>query len=155
MPKIDPDTAPRSVGSRYPAPHDAPCRERETVRLGTAAGLTQFGVNLTILKPGAWASQRHWHSHEDEFVYVMSGELVLVEDEGETILRAGDYAAWRAGVPNGHHLVNRSDAEARFLVVGTRSEEDASTYPDIDMKGSPGRYSAGGRGFLHRDGTPY
>ena len=80
MPKIDIANAPRFKGANYPPPFDLPCRERECIRLGNAAGLTQFGVNIMTLKPGVWASQRHWHAHEDEFVYVITGELVLIED---------------------------------------------------------------------------
>ena len=157
MPKIALDQAPRAKGSRYPKPFNEPCMERELTRLGEAGGLTQFGVNLTILKPGVWASQRHWHEKEDEFVYVLSGELVLIEDEGETILRAGDCAAWKAGVHNGHHLINRSKSDASFLVVGSRVDGDWGEYPDIDLKFNPERYSGKrtGPAFSHKDGTPY
>src|SRR5690606_30999537 len=108
MPKIDLEAAPKFEGSSYPPPFDEPCKGRTGVRLGAAAGLTQFGANVITLEPGAWSSQRHWHEKEDELVYVLSGEVVLVEDEGETVLRAGECAAWKAGVRNGHHLVNRS-----------------------------------------------
>ena len=157
MPKIDFAQAPRFKGATYPPPYDQPCKEREGVRLGVAAGLTQFGVNIMTLKPGVWASQRHWHANEDEFVYVISGELVLVEDDGETTLRAGDCAAWKAGVRNGHHLVNRSSADASFLVVGSRNDDDWGEYPDIDLRFNPDRYSGKrkGPGFARRDGTPY
>jgi len=133
MPKIDIENAAVRIGTSYPAPHDAPCRERERRRLGDAAGLTQFGVNLLRLAPGVWSSQRHWHSAEDEFAWVLQGEVVLVEDEGETILRAGDCAGWKAGAPNGHCLQNRSAADAVVLEVGTRLETDRCTYPDIGM----------------------
>ena len=98
-----------------------PARERVRQRLGDAGGLTDFGVNLMHLPPGNWSSQRHWHSHEDEFVYVLEGELTLVEDGGETVLRAGDCAAFPKGTGNGHHLINRSDAMAVYLEVGTRA----------------------------------
>lgn len=156
MPKVDLETAPVFKGSSYPKPFDRPCLEREGVRAGQAAGLTQFGVNIVTLPPGAWASQRHWHEKEDEFVYVIGGELVLVEDEGETILRAGDCAGWRAGVRNGHHLINRSARAARFLVIGTRIDEDWGEYSDIDMRFNPDRYSGKrtGPGFSRKDGTP-
>lgn len=154
MPKIDINQVTVSHGSGYPAPFAAPCRERHTARLALAAGLTQFGANLVTLKPGAWSSQRHWHAHEDEFVFVVSGELVLVEDEGEVVLRQGDSAAWRAGVRNGHHLQNRSNQDAVFLAVGSRSDADWGEYPDIDLRFEPGRYSGGG-GYRHKDGTPY
>ena len=155
MPKIDLASAPTFEGSSYPPPFDEPCRGRSGARLGAAAGLTQFGVNLMKLAPGAWASQRHWHQHEDEFVYVLEGELVLVEDAGETVLRPGDSAGWPAGVPDGHHLQNRSQADATFLVVGTRNDEDHGEYSDIDMVFGPGRYTRGkGGGYRRRDGMP-
>jgi uncharacterized cupin superfamily protein len=119
-------------------------------RLGDAGGLTQFGVNLLHLSPGAWSSQRHWHSAEDEFVYLISGEVTLVTDEGEEVLRAGDCAAFPKGEPNGHHLINKSQAVAVCLEVGTRSQDDFCRYPDIDMQidSKVGHYT-------HRDGTPY
>jgi len=157
MPKIDTVNAPTFKGSSYPKPFDEPCEKRAGVRLGVAAGLTQFGVNIVTLPPGAWASQRHWHSHEDEFAYVVSGELVLIEDEGETILKPGDCVGWKAGVRNGHHLVNRSSRDAVFLVVGSRSDEDWGEYPDIDLRFNPDRYSGKrtGPGFSHKAGRPY
>lgn len=156
MPKIDQDKIVRRSGSSYPSPHDQPCQARQVQALGNAVGLTQFGVNIVTLPPDAWASQRHWHTHEDEFVYVLDGELVLVEDAGETILRAGESAGWPAGVKDGHHLINRSGAVARFLVVGSRNDDDHGEYSDIDMKFVRGRYSGDKRGvFFHKDGTPY
>ena len=149
MPKIDIDAAPTRFGSAYPPPFDEPCRERKRWKLGDVAGLTQFGVNLMRLAPGVWTSQRHWHTHEDEFVFVVSGEVVLVEDDAETVLRAGDCAGFRAGVPNGHKLENRSAVEAVLLEVGTRTPNgDSGDYPDIDMVFRP-------EGYFHRDGTPY
>ena len=154
MPKIDLDSAPERTGSRYPSPFDEPCRARHNLQLGTAAGLTQFGVNLTTLPPGAWSSQRHFHTHEDELVYVLEGELVLVEDGGEQVLGPGDCAGFKAGVRNGHHLVNRSDRVARMLTIGSRNDEDSGEYPDIDMAFLPGRYSGKG-GFTKKDGTRY
>lgn len=154
MPKIDVQRAPEASGSRYPAPYDEPCRERRWRRLGEAASLTQFGVNLLTLKPGAWSSQRHWHAREDEFVYVISGEAVLADDSGETPLRAGDCAGFRAGDRNGHHFINRSTTEAVLLVVGTRDDEDHGEYPDIDLQFLPGRYSGSVR-YAHKDGRPY
>jgi uncharacterized cupin superfamily protein len=154
MPKIDTATAPQGSGTRYPAPFDEPCKRRAWLRLGDAAGLTQFGVNLLRLAPGVWSSQRHWHSHEDEFVYVVSGEVVLVTDAGEEVLRAGDSAGFVAGKRDGHCLQNRSDREASLLVVGTRSDEDYGEYSDIDMKFGAERYAAKGN-YLHKDGTPY
>lgn len=154
MPKIDLATAPTGQGSRYPAPHDVPCRDRRWIKLGDAVGLTQFGVNLVVLPPGVWSSQRHWHSHEDELVYVVEGELVMVTDAGEETLRAGDSAGWPAGVQDGHHLQNRTDAVARFLVVGGRDDRDHGEYSDLDLAFASGRYRGGG-GYRHKDGTPY
>jgi uncharacterized cupin superfamily protein len=151
MKKIDLDTAPKGSGTRYPAPHDEPCKGREWVRLGDAAGLTQFGVNLLRLKPGVWSSQRHWHEKEDEFIHVLEGELVLVTDSGEEILRAGDSAGFKAGVPDGHTLQNRSDKDALVLVIGARDDADCGQYSDIDMQFLPGRYSGGG-GYARKNG---
>ena len=151
MPKIDIDSAPVRRGTGYPPPFDAPCRERTRWRLGDAAGLSQFGVNLLRLAPGTWSSQRHWHTAEDEFVWVLEGEVVLIDDDGETTLRPGDCAGFRAGEPNGHHLVNRSDADAVLLEVGSRRpNEDGADYPDIDLM-----IPAGTRDFHHKDGRPY
>ena len=149
MGKINLDTAPKGQGTRYPPPHDAPCKNRKWVRLGDAGGLTQFGVNLVTLEPGVWSSQRHWHEKEDEFVYVLDGELVLVTDAGEEIMRGGDCAAFKAGVRDGHCLQNRSSQPARFLVVGSRDEADWGEYPDIDMKFLPGR-----GGYTRKNGEP-
>jgi uncharacterized cupin superfamily protein len=150
MPKIDIAAAPTRFGSAYPPPFDAPCQDRRRWKLGDAAGLTQFGVNLMRLPPGSWTSQRHWHTAEDEFVWVVEGEVVLVTDEGEQVLRPGDCAGFAAGVPNGHHIQNRSDAEAVLLEVGSRRPDaDACDYPDLDMiVGADDVYR-------HRDGTPY
>jgi len=153
MGKIDLAAAPTGQGSRYPKPHDAPCRERRWLRLGDAVGLTQFGVNIVTLAPGVWSSQRHWHEHEDEFVYVLEGELVLVTDAGEELMHAGDAAAFKAGVRDGHCLQNRSSADARFVVVGGRDDRDWGEYSDIDMKFHPGRYSGGG-GYTKKNGEP-
>ena len=152
--KIDLAKAPTGEGTRYPAEHAGPCLTRRWVKLGDAAGLTQFGVNLVTLPPGAWASQRHWHSHEDEFVYVLDGELVLVTDAGEETLGPGDCAGFPAGVPDGHHLQNRSSAPARFLVVGSRDDRDVGEYSDIDMRALAGRYTGGG-GFRRKDGSSF
>jgi uncharacterized cupin superfamily protein len=139
------------TGSGYPLPFDAPCAARRRQRLGDAAGLTDFGVNLMRLPPGAWSSQRHWHSSEDEFVYVLEGEVVLVTDAGEEILRAGECAGFKAGVKDGHHLQNRSPREAVVLEIGSRKvAEDEGEYPDIDL-----RFLKGDAGYAHMDGTPY
>jgi len=150
MPKLDLSTIPERVGAGYPAPFDADCAGRIRQRLANAGGLTDFGVNLMRLPPGKWSSQRHWHSHEDEFVWVLEGELVLVEDDGETTLRAGDCAAFPKNTGNGHHLVNRSATTAVYLEVGSRSPADVATCSDIDMKSA----NADGR-FVRKDGTPY
>ncbi|WP_417485160.1 cupin domain-containing protein [Maricaulis salignorans] len=140
----------------YPAPINEPCKGRHVRRLGEVAGLSQFGVNQVRLEPGAWSSQRHWHTHEDEFVQILSGEAVLVMDGGETVMRPGDCAGFRAGVEDGHHLVNRSDSDCVFLAIGTRIDADGCDYPDIDMKALPERYDRPGSGiFVHKDGTPY
>jgi uncharacterized cupin superfamily protein len=158
MPKIDVDKAPAFAGSSYPKPFDEPCKGRRGLRLGVAAGLTQCGVNLVTLPPGAWSSQRHWHEKEDEFVYILSGELVLIEEEGGVLLKAGDCAGWKAGVRNGHHLVNRSASDATFLVVGTRDDADWGEYPDIDLRFNPAPYqrnAAASSAYSHKDGTPY
>jgi uncharacterized cupin superfamily protein len=150
MAKIDRAAALVTRGSDYPAPYDIPCRERIRSALGDVAGLTQFGVNLLRLPPGAWSSQRHWHSAEDEFVWVLEGEVVLVTEGREETLGPGDCAGFKAGDPNGHHLQNRSAAPALILEVGTRrTEEDVAEYPDIDL-----RYSTA-EGDMHKDGTPY
>ena len=150
MPKIDIDAAPTRFGSAYPPPFDEPCRERKRWKLGDVAGLTQFGVNLMRLAPGVWTSQRHWHTHEDEFVFVVSGEVMLVEDEGETVLRAGDCAGFKAGVKKGHHIQNRSAAEAVLLEIGSRLPGvDGAEYPDLDMIVTADDV------YRHRDGTPY
>lgn len=150
MKRIDMSAAPCRVGSDYPSPFDAPCRNRIRFALGDAAGLTQFGVNLQRLAPGGWSSQRHWHTAEDEFVWVLQGEVVLVTDGGEEVLRAGDCAGFKAGVEDGHHLQNRSTSEALILEIGSRRpDDDVAEYPDIDL-----RWSAAA-GETHKDGRPY
>src|SRR3954469_9051305 len=152
MPKIDIATVPVRKGCGYPPPYDAPCAARTRRRLGEAGGLRDFGINLLTLPPGAWSSQRHWHSHEDEFVYVLEGEVVLMTEAGEEVLRRGDAAGFKAGDPNGHSLQNRSGAPAVLLEVGSRSEDDRCDYPGLDMlTGKPGS----GARFVHRDETPY
>lgn len=150
MPKIDIATVPQRKGTPYPPQFNAPCAERMRQRLGDAGGLQDFGINLMHLPPGNWSSQRHWHSHEDEFVYVLEGELTLVEDEGETLLRAGDCAAFAKNSGNGHHLINKSGTTAVYLEIGSRRMADVTTCSDIDMMST----NADGR-FTHKDGTPY
>lgn len=149
MPKLDLADVPKIKGSGYPKPFDAPCADRIRQRLGDAGGLTDFGVNLMVLPPGNWSSQRHWHSHEDEFVYVLEGELVLIEDEGETALCAGDCAVFPKGTGNGHHMINRSSRVAVYLEVGSRAYPDLTTCSDVDMMSA----NADGR-FVHKDGSP-
>jgi uncharacterized cupin superfamily protein len=150
MPRIDIAAVPQREGAAYPSPFDQPCAGRLRQRLGNAAGLTDFGVNLTRLPPGAWSSQRHFHSHEDEFVIVLEGELTLIEDGAQTILRAGNCAAFPKASANGHHLINRSLADATYLEIGARHPADITTCADIDMMST----NADGR-FTHKDGTPY
>jgi uncharacterized cupin superfamily protein len=152
MPKrIDPNDLPAQLGTFYPPPYDQPCRARERRKLGDAAGLSQFGVNLLRLKPGVWSSQRHWHTEQDEFVYIVSGEVVLVTDAGEEVLKTGDCAGFKAGDKDGHHLQNRGTADAVLLEIGTRTPTDSGEYSDIDMAfqvGGPAMYTS-------KDGTPY
>ncbi|HEX8741438.1 MAG TPA: cupin domain-containing protein [Casimicrobiaceae bacterium] len=150
MPRLDLASIAVHMGSGYPAPFDQPVAGRERRRLGDAGGLTQFGVNLLRLPPGAWSSQRHWHSAEDEFVYVLSGELTLVTDAGAETLRPGDCIAFPKGRTDGHHLVNRGDVDATCLEVGSRVADDFTTYPDIDLLFDPAVDA-----YTHRDGTPY
>ncbi|SRR5216683_1292163 len=152
MPKIDIDTVPIDTYSGYPDPYRQAVIGRERKRLGNAAGLDQFGVNLSRLKPGAASSQRHWHAHEDEFIYVLEGELVLVENESETVLRPGDAAGWKAGVANGHCLINRTARDAVYFEIGTRAPRERAEYPDIDMVAMRDGKS---QRYLHKSGAPY
>lgn len=151
MPKIDPDAVPVKSGSIYPAPYAAQMAGRSSLRLGQAGGLTQFGVNLVILAPGARSSLRHWHLNEDEFVMVLEGQLILHDDSGETPMAPGDCAAFPAGDANGHCLINRSGSEARFLVVGSKAPLEIATYSDVDMKA---KLEGGSALFTRRDGSP-
>jgi uncharacterized cupin superfamily protein len=150
MPKIDMKSVFERRGSAYPAPFDQIAKDRVRRRLGDAGGITQFGVNLLELPAGAGSSQRHWHSAEDEFVYVVSGEVTLVTNKGEEILRAGDCAAFPKGVADGHQLINKSASRAVCLEIGTRTGEDVCTYSDIDMM-----IDSRIGGYTHKDGTPY
>lgn len=141
------------VGTLYPSPYDRPCRSRERRRLGDAALLTQFGINLLRLPPGAWSSQRHWHTQTDEFIYVLSGEVVLLSDAGqEEVLRSGDAAGFKANDPDGHCVQNRTGRDALLLEIGTRATDDVIHYPDIDMISPSGGKPAP---YTHRDGAPY
>ena len=152
MPRIDIGKLASRTSTAYPDQFKPAVAGREKTALGNAAGLTQFGVNLTRLKPGAASALRHWHENEDEFVYVLEGELVLVEDEGETILKAGGCAGFKANVANGHQLVNRTNRDALILEVGTRAPRERAHYPDVDLL-----YEVDGKNIriLHKDGTPY
>jgi len=152
MPKLDLTKAPVKTGSIYPAPYAEQMAGRSSIRLGDLAGLTQFGVNIVTLEPGAVASLRHWHLNEDEFGLVLEGELILVEDAGETVMHPGDCAAWKAGVANGHRFVNRSDKVGRFLIVGTKAPAEVATYSDVDMQ----IHIAGGKArFTYQDGSDW
>jgi len=152
VPKIDIAAIPVRERTGYPPAYADAVKGRLFQALGDAAGLTQFGVNLVRLRPGAASSQRHWHENEDEFLIVLEGELVLVEDEGETILRAGDTAGFKAGVPNGHHLLNRTERDGVFLVVGSRAPAERAHSPDVDLLCE----ATGGRGrYTNRAGEPF
>ncbi|TCR61452.1 cupin domain-containing protein [Bosea sp. BK604] len=152
MPKLDIDAIPLRTGSYYPAEFVPPVQGRSSRSLGDAGGLTQFGVRICYLDPGAWSSQRHWHEQEDEFVMALTGDLVLIDNAGEQPLRPGECAAFKAGDGNGHKIVNRSSAPGSFLVVGTRAPVDRAHYPDIDLVMNK---DADGVRYTHRDGTPY
>jgi uncharacterized cupin superfamily protein len=152
MPRLDIDAAPLRTGSAYPEPYASQMAGRTSRRLGNLAGLTQFGVNIVYLEPGAVASLRHWHAKEDEFAIVLTGELILAEDTGETAMRPGDCAAWQAGVPVGHRFENRSDAPASFLVVGTNAEDEVATYTEVDLM----LHASGGHTrYTYHDGSAW
>jgi len=151
MKKLDIAAVAQESGCNYPSPFDAPCLGATWRRLGRAAGLTAFGVNLSRLPPGVWSSQRHWHSHEDEFVMVLEGELTLVTNGGDERLGPGDCAAFKAGDADGHHLINRSDRDALVLEIGNSDREhDRCVYSDIDMEVGPGDQP-----YRHLGGAPY
>lgn len=153
MPKIDISKLETRVGSpNYPAPFQHICAGRHKTALGNAAGLSQFGVNLTRLKPGAASALRHWHENEDEFVYILEGECVLVEDEGETVLKAGDCAGFKASVANGHHLVNKTGRDTLYLEIGARAPSERAHYPDHDLKFERDEKSVR---ILRKSGEPY
>ena len=151
-PALDPAALPVKTGSDYPEPFRADVAGRERRVLGDALGLNNFGVNLTRLPPGDASSQRHWHSRQDEFVYIVEGEVVLVTDAGEQVLGAGMAAGFPAGTGDGHQLINRSERNAIYLEVGDRSANDQCDYPDIDMLV---RWIDGEEKYVHKDGTPY
>jgi uncharacterized cupin superfamily protein len=152
MPKIDIANLKIEATTGYPEPFRQAVAGRSRKRLGNAVGLDQFGVNLTTLKPGAWSSQRHWHMAEDELIYMLEGEVVLCEDSGETVLKPGDAAGWKANTPNGHCLINRGARDAVYLEIGTRAKRDRASYPDIDMVNE--KDETGVR-YLHKSGEPY
>jgi uncharacterized cupin superfamily protein len=148
MPKLDLATIAQSNDTGYPSPHNEQVAGRWYRRLAPAGGLTEFGASHVVLKPGAWSSHRHWHDTEDEMLVMLSGEAVLVEDDGCTTLRAGDVAAWPKGSTNGHHLRNETDADCSYVVV-SGGERTSGGYSDIDLA-----FTADGR-FVHRDGSSY
>lgn len=149
MPKLDLAAIPQTNRTGYPPPYDSEVQGRWYRRLAPVAGLSELGASHCVLKPGAWSSQRHWHMLQDELLVMLSGEAVLVEDGGETVLRAGDVATWPKGAPDGHHLQNRSDSDCVFVVASAGdAQNDHGEYSDIDMKFTPA-------GYVHKDGTPY
>jgi uncharacterized cupin superfamily protein len=152
MPKIEIAKLPVDTRTGYPPPFDRVVQGRQRRRLGNAAGLDQFGVNLTTLKPGAASALRHWHEKEDEFVYVLEGEVVLIEDGGETVLKPGDAAGFKAASGNGHQLINRSGHDVVYLEVGTRSKHERVDYPDVDLMVVR---DDNGMRYTHKDGKPY
>ena len=147
MPKLDLDSIPQTNATGYPAPFDREVQGRWYRRLAPASGLTEFTASHVVLKPGAWSSQRHWHDSEDELLVMLTGEAVLIENEGQTLLRPGNVCAWPKGVENGHHLRNESSGDCSFVVIGG-GERTGGGYSDIDMKFSADAY-------FHKDGTPY
>lgn len=150
--KLDLSKVPVKTGSIYPEPYAKEMAGRSSLRLGQAGGLTQFGVNIVSLEPGAKSSLRHWHLNEDEFVMILSGECTMVEDAGPVVMRPGDCAAFPAGAPNGHQFINHTDAEARFLVVGTKAPVETATYSDVDLVV---HIAEGAARFTYKDGTEY
>ena len=148
MPKIDIEAIAQSNATGYPSPFDQEVEGRWWRRLAPVGGLTLMGASHVVLRPGAWSSQRHWHDGEDELVIMLSGEALLIEDGGETVMRAGDVAAWAAGVTNGHHLINRTDQDCVFIAISAGDKDGGGAYSDIDMT-----FEA--KGYFHKDGTPY
>ena len=150
MPKVDIESVRQTNRTGYPPPFNEDVKGRLYRRIGKASGLTEIGVSHVVLEPGAWSSQRHWHNGLDEFVVMLDGEAVLVEDGGETVLRVGDCASFPKDAPNGHHLVNRGDRPCTFICIDNRRDEGDCHYPDIDL-----RYDATNARYVHKDGTPY
>lgn len=149
---LDPMSLPARTGTGYPEPYKRLVHGREKRQLGEAFGLKNFGVNLVRLAPGAMSSMRHWHTRQDEFVYMLEGELTLVTNSGEQIVRPGMIMGWPAGQADGHHLINRSSRDAIYLEVGDRMPGDTAEYPDIDLHA---RQETGRHVFTHKDGRPY
>jgi uncharacterized cupin superfamily protein len=149
---INPENIPEKISSNYPEQFKPLVAGRSKKRLGDAAGLKNFGVNLTKLAPGSWSALRHWHAKQDEFIYVLEGELILVTNEGEQILTAGRAVGFPAGVANGHHLINRSNSVAIYLEIGDRTPEDEVIYPDVDLVAN---HSPNGWAFTHKDRSLY
>ena len=153
LPALDPSTVPERFGSAYPEQYRAFVRERRKRALGNELGLTHYGVNLVTVPPGAWSALRHWHTRQDEFIYVVSGRPTLVMDGGATQLEPGMCMGFKAGDADGHHLVNKTAEDVVYLEMGDRSPDDSASYPDDDLKavmGGDGQWR-----FLHKDGTPY
>lgn len=149
MPKLDLDSIPQINATGYPPPFDAPVAGRWYRRLAPATGLTDFAASHVVLKPGAWSSQRHWHDGEDEMLVMIAGEAVLIEDDGRTVMRAGDIAIWPKGSTNGHHLINESNEDCVFVALGGgKARDTGGGYSDIDMLFTPD-------GYTRKDGTPY
>lgn len=154
MPKIDLGNIPQRIGTTYPPPFDDPCLERIGIDIGSDAGLTQFGARIVTLPPDVWSSQRHWHSYEDELVYVISGFPTFIDNEGPQSLSPGDFTAHPGGDGNGHHMINETDENVTFLVIGTRApERDHCRYPDIDLD-LPSNGTAN-RTAMRKDGSKF
>lgn len=152
MPKVDIAKVPVKSGSFYPAPFQAEHKGRHKQALGDVIGITQFGVNLSRIEPGASSALRHWHEQEDEFIYMLTGELVLIENDGETVLKPGDAAGFKAGSGNAHKLVNRSNRDAVYFEVGSRAVIERVHYPDVDLMMERDEK---GRRYVHKSGEPY
>jgi len=148
MPKIDLSAIEQTNRTGYPPPFNADVAGRFVRRLAPATGLTDYGVSHVVLKPGAWSSQRHWHEGEDEFLVMLEGEAMLVEDDGAVPLRPGDMAVFPKGIRNGHHVRNESERDCAYVVFGGGTCTGGG-YSDIDMM-----FTAEGR-YVHNDGTPY
>ena len=148
MPKLDLDTIPQTNRTGYPAPYRDKVAGRWVRRLAPVTGITDFGFSHVVLKPGGWSAQRHWHADEDEFVVMLAGEGVLIDDQGEHVMRAGDIAAFPKGDPNGHAIRNDSDADCVYVAVGKPPVGDCH-YPDIDL------FHARGRGYVRKDGSAF